>query len=1343
MKTMKSIFTKVGVAIMIAAATSYNASATVFTAVLSGNFNSVVTWGGAVPGTIVSSDIIIIPAGITVTLNSSAAFSGSSSLTVNGSLVSGSYSTALRLNAGSLAGSGNIIVDSLTLGLTSGLTFTGSLAADHVVSTGATISTGASIVARNTLMLNSGTLNFTAGDFTIGNGGNITLNGGSFTSSGSATMHLDSNYSVSYLSAATTGVELTGSGLNNVTVNSSGVVTLNTNSSVNGNLSLTSGTLSLNGYSLTLGSGSNLIVSGSGGLSGSTSSNLIINSSASLSSALTFVSGGNTLRNLTINTGGTASLGSSLNINGTLALSSGNLSLNGHTLTLNSAANLTSSGSAAIAGSTTSDITILSASSLTGGLTFTGSGNTLRNLTINMGSGATANLGSSLNIAGTLALSNGTLHLNGHGLTLGTGANLTVAGSGALGGSSSSDLAVTTSGSVSTAIPFATSAATLRNLTVNLGTSSGSVMLGSGLTVNGNITLTSGNLNLNGNSLTIGSGGNLSLSGTSALTGSATSDLAVMSSSSLSSALNFTTGGNTLRNLTINTGSSATTTLGDNLTVNGTLALSNGTLALNGNSLTLGTGSNLTVAGTGAIAGSSTSDITILSTGSLTGGLTFTGSGNTLRNLTVNMGSGATVNLGSSLNIAGTLALSNGTLHLNGRGLTLGSSANLTVAGTGALGGNSTSDLAITTSGSLSTAIPFATSSATLRNLTVNLGTGSGSVMLGSGLTINGNITLTSGNLNLNGNPLTIGSGGNLSLSGTSALTGSATSDLAVMTSGSLSSALRFTTGGNTLRNLTINTGGSATTTLGDNLTVNGTLSLSNGTLALNGNSLTLGAGSNLTVAGSGAIAGGTTSDITILSTGSLTGGLTFTGSGNTLRNLTINMGSGATANLGSSLNIAGTLALSNGTLHLNGRGLTLGSAANLTVAGSGALGGNSTSDLAIMTSGGISSALIFTTGGNILRNLTINTGSSATTRLGSNLNVNGTLALSNGTFALNGNSLTLGTGSNMTVTATGAIAGSNTSDITILSNSSLLGGLTFTASGNTLRNLTINMGSGAYANMGSSLNIAGTLSLLSGNIRLGGSNLKINAGGNISGGSSTSYVAADGTGKLAINLAAGQTGNFKIGTVGTYIPMDITANPGSASGDVSINVTGDVYSGGASGTSLSATKGLVKATWFVSSTATTGINYDMKAMWSASLEVNGFDRTHAYISHNASGAWDAQTGSASGMSGSLYTISRTGITSLSPFMVTDKNFDDTATGVKAVNAGSTINVYPNPATSVLYISAPATIHNAAIYNMSGQIARTTDIVGNSITIDDLPMGVYTILLTGENMNVTKTFVKK
>ena len=456
----------------------------------------------------------------------------------------------------------------------------------------------------------------------------------------------------------------------------------------------------------------------------------------------------------------------------------------------------------------------------------------------------------------------------------------------------------------------------------------------------------------------------------------------------------------------------------------------------------------------------------------------------------------------------------------------------------------------------------------------------------------------------------------------------------------------------------------------------------------------------------------------------------------------------GANISSASNIMVHNTLRLTSGTMNFTSGSLTLGAGAVVEMAGgavassgSGTLHLDSMYHVIYMASSATTATELSGSG---LRNITIS--SSGAVTLSSNLSMNGTLYLNSGTLMLNGHSLTFGTSSNLGASGGGTLSGNTSSDITIMTSGSLSGSLNFASGGNTLRNLSVHMGgSSATAMLGSSLNLTGNLNLQNGKLKLGANNLNISSGGSLSGGSSGSYVIADGTGMLVMHLAAGNTDSFKVGTTTTYAPIAISANSSSATGDVSVNVMGDVYSSGTTGSSLAATRALVKNTWYVSSSATSGISYDMTAMWDASMEVNGYNRTSTYLSHYTGGAWDVQSTSGASASGSMYMITRTGITSLSPFMVADNTtFGTTSAGVALEQGVRTeVNLYPNPTHGILYLGTPFPVERVRIHNMTGLLVFDKPVTDNRIAVDNLPEGMYIMHITGSNFTTDKTFIKK
>jgi len=307
-------------------ATTFGAT---YTASTSGDWTSSATWaGGTAPSTTITGDQVIIPSGITVNLGSNLTVNGAlASLAINGSLQA-MAADSIFLGSGALTGAGTINAGALVLTPGSTLAFTGTL----VVSTLINMSVGLAAVAHATVsqtlvLLTSLSVN-TGGTLSLDSGSTIIIGGGSLATGG-GTVTLTHEYNVMYVIAtAHAGLELTGAGLINVTVNvpSADSVYLAANTTVEGTLTVTAGTLSLNGHDLTL-NGS--IGTGSGTISSTGASSISINMTSGPAGALTFSANGGTVNNFTLNmsTGADFALGSDLTVNGTLTLTAGHLDL--------------------------------------------------------------------------------------------------------------------------------------------------------------------------------------------------------------------------------------------------------------------------------------------------------------------------------------------------------------------------------------------------------------------------------------------------------------------------------------------------------------------------------------------------------------------------------------------------------------------------------------------------------------------------------------------------------------------------------------------------------------------------------------------------------------------------------------------------------------------------------------------------------------------------------------------------------------------------------------------------------------------------------------------------------
>jgi hypothetical protein len=219
----------------------------------------------------------------------------------------------------------------------------------------------------------------------------------------------------------------------------------------------------------------------------------------------------------------------------------------------------------------------------------------------------------------------------------------------------------------------------------------------------------------------------------------------------------------------------------------------------------------------------------------------------------------------------------------------------------------------------------------------------------------------------------------------------------------------------------------------------------------------------------------------------------------------------------------------------------------------------------------------------------------------------------------------------------------------------------------------------------------------------------------------------------------------FPIGTAANYAPASIHLNTGSASSQIQVGVAPGIWSLGTSGTNLALTQPSVDATWMVSSSVITNLNVNLEVMWSPAMEVHSFNRTTSYISHFANAAWDMSTiASASVQAGGMFSLIRTGLTSLSPFSVFDQN---AVTALDEVNTSEGFLVFPNPVSEFINIQfatkttepVTADIYNAvgtkvACYNLNSGI--------QNISTSNLAKGNYFIRFYNSSVNSTKAFVK-
>ncbi|MBO9699703.1 MAG: T9SS type A sorting domain-containing protein [Sporocytophaga sp.] len=528
-----------------------------------------------------------------------------------------------------------------------------------------------------------------------------------------------------------------------------------------------------------------------------------------------------TNRNQKVNIAGSYGLQTDFTVGNVLTLSSGNLSLNGHTLTLNNALTITG-------GTLTGD----NSAGMTFGPASVGASLpavTLGTLTINR-SGQTISQAGNVTVANTLSLSTGTLSIGANTLTL---AGL-ISGTGAITGGISSNLVLNGSGSLT--LP----SIILQNLTINRGTSD-IVTLSGNVTVNNSLNLTKGQLDNSSFLLLLANNATISkdLGELVAIPTFGTKvNLIYVGNVAVNTGFELPTDQVTLNNLTVSKTGATGLTLNTDVTVNGSLTIAassklNGgsqVLTVKGNWINNGTFTPST--GTVEFAGSTALSGTVVNT--------------TFNNLSLASGASLTVPVGSITSITGDFTVSpTASFNHNNATIAYTGTATQNIAGINYYNLSSSNTGGRVLNGTIGVANTFTpgtnvyiTTGSTVNyngtNQTISTFTYNNLSLSNSGTKTPAGISLTTNDLTLagsavlDGNAKTINVAGNWISYGATAFSETGSK---VVFNGSAPQSIT-TAGGEIFNDLTINMTISSTVSLNSLVTVNGILALTNGTLA-------------------------------------------------------------------------------------------------------------------------------------------------------------------------------------------------------------------------------------------------------------------------------------------------------------------------------------------------------------------------------------------------------------------------------------------------------------------------------------------------------------------------------
>lgn len=482
-----------------------------------------------------------------------------------------------------------------------------------------------------------------------------------------------------------------------------------------------------------------------------------------------------------------------------------------------------------------------------------------------------------------------------------------------------------------------------------------------------------------------------------------------------------------------------------------------------------------------------------------------------------------------STSISNSLVINTGVLFRLNIVNTVTTTLSGTVTGDGAIVGNANANLVVSGNGDAGS-LTFTTTQ--VLNQFRIARTGGGIVSLASDLTVNSNFIHDNGSLRLTTNSLTLNGPIQFPANATSGvMRGSATSSLAIGGTGVITNSLLFEQSSVISRSLdrfVFNRTGQSLS-LGNDFDILNQFTHTAGLIQLNSCSFTLGGSLVFPAAlGNGYFIGSLTSSLVINGAGTITNALKLDPTNAVTQSLArfVFDYSGATLSLGTSLNcvsafshINGPLSLGTNSLNINGAIIFPASAAN------GNMIGSATSSLTIGGSGLISNALQMNTSSaaaSTFNFFSLNR-SGQTLTLGSALIVN-TYSQSNGSLALNDNSLTLNGLITLPLAASnGVFVGSTSSTLDIGSSASLVTNpLNFsqsTAAARSLSRFTVNR-SGQTLLLGSTLAILDNFVQTNGIIDLNGQSLSIGGTLTLPSGVANGYFIGSSTSSLSITGA-------------------------------------------------------------------------------------------------------------------------------------------------------------------------------------------------------------------------------
>ncbi|HRD54193.1 MAG TPA: hypothetical protein PKY96_16260, partial [Flavobacteriales bacterium] len=271
---------------------------------------------------------------------------------------------------------------------------------------------------------------------------------------------------------------------------------------------------------------------------------------------------------------------------------------------------------------------------------------------------------------------------------------------------------------------------------------------------------------------------------------------------------------------------------------------------------------------------------------------------------------------------------------------------------------------------------------------------------------------------------------------------------------------------------------------------------------------------------------------------------------------------------------------------------------------------------------------------------------------------------------------------------------------------------------------------------LGGDQTVTNTLTLTNGQLRLHDHHLFVqsNTIAAVSGGSSASWVATNGTGALHRQVN-GVNYRFPVGTT-SYTPllMNLASGPQER---FSVRVQDGVSTeydtpGEATGSTISSD--VVGRTWIIGEQTPGGQTLNLAVDWNAAEELTLFNRNACRVTYYDGTNWVPGTTAVASGSGP-FTRSFLGLTNFRELCVsdTDADLNGISTDI-ADSANDALRLHPVPADDLLFIDLPegSGMRGMLRFDANGrEVMRHTLNLGGrrSISVQELPPGLYTAML--------------